>query len=157
MRIAYILSLLVIIAAVAGCATQEIATAEERVIQSDSVKKTPVVQEEAEPQEPATTTTKTTTKTTTTPTQETTSEVTFEQEEAKAVEAAKAFVKSLDGYKLQQGRELQVLNAAKTGCEGCWVVDLSFTRDLLYYPDKIEYIKVHVVLKNWKMDTYTFR
>jgi hypothetical protein len=154
MRIAYILSLLVIMAAVAGCATQEITTADERVIKPTSMKTTPVEQEEPAA-ETETAPAKTTTKAT--PPPATSTEMTFEQEEAKAVEAAKEFVKSLDGYKLQQGRELQVLNAAKTGCEGCWVVDLSFTRDLLYYPDKIEYIKVHVALKNWKMDTYTFR
>jgi len=102
------------------------------------------------------TTTKTPTTTTTTTVKQPEPQMTLEEEEAKAVEAATQFVKNLDGYKSQNGRSLDVLNAAKSGCTGCWIIEMSFTRDLLYYPDKIEYIKVNVNLKNWKMDSYTF-
>jgi hypothetical protein len=82
--------------------------------------------------------------------------MTFEEEQAKAIEAAKKFVQSLDGYKDQGGRELQAVTSVKSGCVGCWIVELTFTRNLLYYPDKTEHIRVNVELKNWKMSTYTF-
>ncbi len=158
MKIAYVILLLIILAAIVGCATEDT----EITPMSKTLRSKPVetVQEttETQPEEtytpPETTTKTTTTKTTTTTT---TTEMTFEQEEAKAIEAAKAFVKSLDGYKNQQGRELEVMNSAKTGCEGCWVFDIRFVRDVLYYPEKTERINVHVSLKNWKMETYTFR
>jgi predicted small secreted protein len=96
---------------------------------------------------------------TTTPTQAKTTaaeSLTIEEEEAKAVDAAKAFVEELDGFKNQKGRGIEVLSAAKSGCTGCWIVDLTFERDVLYYPDKTEFIKVSVNLKNWKMSSYTF-
>jgi len=82
--------------------------------------------------------------------------MTFDEEQDRAIDAAKEFVQSLDGYKDQGGRELQALNSVKSGCVGCWIVEITFTRNLLYYPDKTEHIRVNVELKNWKMSAYTF-
>jgi len=83
-------------------------------------------------------------------------EMTFEEEKAKAVERAEEIIKDMSGYKDQQGRFLKVLSAAKMGCEGCWLVEMSFTRDLLYYPEKEEFIKVNLRMKDWEMDSFTF-
>lgn len=155
--------LIILLALVAGCGIMKntytiqsrpkAAPAETQAPIEEAEEQTEPVQEPAQtapaPKAPAktvTTTAKTTSGTA----------MSLEEEETKAIEAAKAFVKSLDGYKNQQGRELNVLSTVKTGDNGSWIVEIRFTRDLLYYPDKTEHIKVNVKLKDWKMSSYTF-
>jgi hypothetical protein len=76
--------------------------------------------------------------------------------EDRAIDIAKEFVMDLDGYKNQQGRDLQIINSAKSGCDGCWIIEVTFARNVLYYPDKTEHITVNVNLKDWKVSSYTF-
>jgi hypothetical protein len=121
-----------------------------REITSKSVKAEPVVETPEEPVEEYTPVE------TPAPAVKEIKETSYDDEQAKAHEAAMAFVKTLDGYKNQMGRGLEVISSVKTSCEGCWIVEMRFERDLLYYPDKTEFIKVNVHLKNWKMDTYEF-
>jgi len=83
-------------------------------------------------------------------------EMSFDEEEALAIQAAKDFVESLEGFKDQKGRDLQIKSTVKTGCEGCWIVELTFIRADKYYPDKTEKIRANVKLKDFKMDSYTF-
>jgi hypothetical protein len=151
-KTAFMIVLLVLAAFLLGCAEKEITT-----LKSSRVAATPI-EEEAD-DEPAEETgyvaPKTITKTTKTATAPPPA-MSFEEEEAKAIAAAEEFVKSLDGYKDQHGRLLQVHNTAKLKCEGCWLIEMSFTRDLLYYPDKTEHILINVELKDWKMTKYTF-
>jgi hypothetical protein len=149
-KITFATSVLLIAALLLGCAQQEITT-----MKSTRTSTTPVEEEAAdEPvQEEKYEAPKTTTKTTTTTTS---TAMSFEEEEAKAIAAAEDFVKSLDGYKNQRGRQIQTHNTAKLKCTGCWLVQMSYTRDLLYYPDKDEKIMINVELKDWKMTKYTF-
>ncbi|MBW2972231.1 hypothetical protein KY359_04315 [Candidatus Woesearchaeota archaeon] len=160
----YVAIILILLMLAAGCAI----TKDTYTLSSKPVKSTQTEREEStepaapEPEEPAEEKTYTPTKkdVTTTPEPEPVPEpepqMTFEQEEQKAIAAAEDFVKSMDSFKSQHGRNLKVVNTIKTGCEGCWIVYMSFTRDLQYYPDKIEYVKINVKLKNWKMESYTF-
>jgi hypothetical protein len=76
--------------------------------------------------------------------------------EEKAIEVVTEYVKNMGGYKDQMGRGLTFQIPVQSGCEGCWIVDLTFQRNLLYYPDKTEIIKMSVYLKNWKVDRYDF-
>ncbi len=143
-----ILSILLLTAIIAGCAKQE----EPKEIPAPAPAPTKTVTAAPEPKPVTTTTTKTTTATT----PAATDTMTLEEEEVKAEDTAKLFVKSLDGYKNQNGRELQIQSSVKSGCTGCWIVELKFSRDMQYFPEKEEIIKVRVQLKNWKMDSYTF-
>ncbi|MBN1543826.1 hypothetical protein JW898_00005 [Candidatus Woesearchaeota archaeon] len=161
--LAYIALMIILVSLVAGCGImKDTYTIQSRPKAAQA--ETLAHAEEAEEQEPAQAPTETApapkapakTATTTAKTTPATTGMSLEEEEAKAIEAAKEFVKSLDGYKNQHGRELSVLSTVKTGENGSWIVEVRFTRDLLYYPDKTEYIKVNVKLKDWKMSSYTF-
>jgi hypothetical protein len=83
-------------------------------------------------------------------------EATLEDEEKKANALAENYVKQMAGYANQNGREITIISSAKSGCEGCWIVELTFTRDLLYYPDKTEHIKMNIQIRKWKVESYTF-
>ena len=154
-KLAVLISVFIVSIFLVGCAVEDISSPEEgggvsepkaepepiqKTMESKSVKSEPKLEPKAVPKEPE-------------PAPE---PEPAEDSNAKAEDIAKAYVKNMAGYKEQDGRYLKVTNAYGTGCEGCWIIDLRFERSLKYYPEKTEIIKVHVNMKDWKVDSYTF-
>ncbi|MBW2967804.1 hypothetical protein KY362_04925 [Candidatus Woesearchaeota archaeon] len=77
-------------------------------------------------------------------------------DEDRAVEVAKDYLDSLSGFRDQRGRKVEVQSVAGMGCDGCWLVRLTFIRDRLYYPEDEEHITVNLKMEDWKVETYTF-
>jgi hypothetical protein len=143
---AYLAVLSILALLVIGCAPIQ----ESHVIGSQPVKAEPAAQEEVVEPEPAAPEPEPE------PEAEEEPSMSFEDEEAKAIAVAKDWLDTLEGFKDQKGRDVQIKNTVKTGCEGCWIVELTFVRTDKYFPDKTEKIRVNLKLKDWNMDSYTF-
>lgn len=77
-------------------------------------------------------------------------------EEEKALAVADDYISQMSGFKDQRGRDLQFQIPVHSGCEGCWIVDATFHRNMLYYPDKTEIVKISLYMKDWEVDRYDF-
>ena len=77
--------------------------------------------------------------------------------EERAKEVATDYIKKLDGYRSYNGRSLKFLTISNTGGDGNYVIDARFWRDATMSDYATEEpINVHLSIKKWKGDSYTF-
>ncbi|MFC1722617.1 hypothetical protein ACFL0V_00600, partial [Nanoarchaeota archaeon] len=77
--------------------------------------------------------------------------------EERAKQIATAYIRNIDGYKSFNGRNLKFKNVFNSGGDGDWIVDASFIRDAQMSDyQKEEPINIHLNIKKWKADSYTF-
>ncbi len=98
-----------------------------------------------------------TTKTATTTTRTTTQTTTSMTDEERAEKIAVDYIKDLPGYKYYNGRQLKIISIVKNSGDGNYIIDARFIRDptLADYA-KEEPINVHLNVRKWKGDSYTF-
>ena len=99
--------------------------------------------------EPTTTTTRTTTTT-----QTTTSAL---SDEDRAKQVATEYIKKLPGYRDFNGRNIQFKTVTKNSGDGNYLVDATFIRNPIGSDyAREEPINVHLTIRKWKGDSYTF-
>ena len=78
-------------------------------------------------------------------------------DDERAEKIAIAYIKNLDGYKSYNGRQLKFKSITKSGSNGDYVVDATFWRDARTSDYATEEpINVHLNIRKWKADSYTF-
>lgn len=146
-----LIALLVMSVLVIGCSDKETPVTGRATVDTSSDDEPsdpePAIDRSYNTRSPTTTTTRTTTTTTTSTL----------SDQDRAEQIATDYIKNLAGYRDFNGRRITFKSVTKNSGDGNYIIDAVFWRDPIGSDySKEEPINVHLTIKKWKADSYTF-